>query len=140
MKLDGNTGKLLAVAPFDEGMLSESELFVVNKWVRPSVRYVYGRIKLNPERKDFYREKIKGNPPDARGNGAGDYLFGEKTVITDEEGREKTRVNFISQNALRGYLPEYRLSKVYMMQCYSAAGSHQSMWSQKAVSFLGTKA
>ena len=80
-----------------------------------------------------------GNPPDARGNGAGDYLFGEKTVITDEEGREKTRVNFISQNALRGYLPEYRLSKVYMMQCYSAAGSHQSMWSQKAVSFWGYK-
>ena len=69
-----------------------------------------------------------GNPPDARGNGAGDYLFGEKT-----------RVNFISQNALRGYLPEYRLSKVYMMQCYSAAGSHQSMWSQKAVSFWGYK-
>lgn len=28
--LDGNTGKLLAVAPFDEGMLSESELFVVS--------------------------------------------------------------------------------------------------------------
>ena len=64
--LEKDMDKFFSVMPLAEGSLENCELFLSeeswNEFSRPSIRYVYGRIKLDPKKKDFYRKKVKEHP------------------------------------------------------------------------------
>lgn len=63
IRLGESQGVFLSVMPIAEGALNDCELFLSKEWWsethRPSSRYVHGRMKLSPEKKDFYRKKVK---------------------------------------------------------------------------------
>lgn len=59
--LEENADKFLTMVPFAEDGLPGCEFFLIKGWVRPSTSYVYGRMRLDSNKKDFYREIARKN-------------------------------------------------------------------------------